>query len=276
MNSSNQLTIKAATGYEYDFLPAILSEPETADIDFNGSSDPTVSVSGIYTGSSNDTLTFTVSGTGNIGVDTLTLTAKDIALNTITTINIGSGYAAGDKIDIGDTGIKIALGTGDLADGDSFSIDVFGNTDTSGLLAAVGINTFFSGSSADNIGVCSNISANPRRVATALGADMADNTNAVRMAGMRDKAISGLDSLTCGEYYRQLVTDIGQQLSVKQMRQDNIEVMILNLANQQGETSGVDINDEAAQLLVFEQMFQAMAKYISTINSSIASIMEII
>jgi flagellar hook-associated protein 1 FlgK len=276
VNSLNQLTITAATGYEYDFLPAVLSEPETADIDFNGSSDPTVSVSGIYTGSSNDTLTFTVSGTGDVGVDTLTLTAKDIALNTIATINIGSGYAAGDKIDIGNTGIKIALGTGDLADGDSFSIDVFGNTDTSGLLAAVGINTFFSGGSADNIDVCSDISANPRRVATALGADTADNTNAVRMAGMRDEAISGLDSLTCGEYYRQLVTDIGQQLSVKQMRQDNIEVMVLNLANQQSEISGVDINDEAAQLLVFEQMFQAMAKYINTINSSIASIMEII
>ena len=276
VNSLNRLTITAATGYEYDFLPAVLSEPETADIDFNGSSDPTVNVSGIYTGSSNDTLTFTVSGTGDVGVDTLTLTAKDIALNTIATINIGSGYAAGDKIDIGNTGINIALGTGDLADGDSFSIDVFGNTDTSGLLAAVGINTFFSGSNAENIDVCSDISANPSRVATALGADMADNTNAVRMAGMRDEAISGLDSLTCGEYYRQLVTDIGQQLSVKQMRQDNIEVMVLNLANQQGETSGVDINDEAAQLLVFEQMFQAMAKYISTINSSIASIMEII
>jgi flagellar hook-associated protein 1 FlgK len=276
VNSSNQLTITAATGYEYDFLPAVLSEPETADIDFNGSSDPTVSVSGIYTDSSNDTLTFTVSGTGDIGVDTLTLTVKDIALNTIATINIGSGYAAGDKIDIGNTGIKIALSTGDLADGDSFSIDVFGDTDTSGLLAAVGINTFFSGSSADNIDVSLDISANPRRVATALGADMADNTNAVRMAGMRDEAISGLDRLTCGEFYRRLVTDVGQQLSVKQMRQENIEVMVLNLTNHQSEISGVDINDEAAQLLVFEQMFQAMAKYMNTINSSIASIMELI
>lgn len=276
VNSSNQLTITAATGYEYDFLTAVLSEPETADINFNGSSDPTVSVSGIYTGSSNDTLTFTVSGTGDVSVDTLTLTVKDIALNTIATINIGSGYAAGDTIDIGNTGIKIALSIGDLADVDSFSIDVFGNTDTSGLLAAVGINTFFSGSSAENIDVCSDISTNPRRVATALGADMTDNTNAVRMAGLRDETISGLDSLTCGEFYRRLVTDIGQQLSVKQMRQDNIEVMVLNLTNHRSETSGVDINDEAAQLLVFEQMFQAMARYINTINSSIASIMELI
>jgi len=276
-NSSNQLTISAAPGYEFDFLPVILSEPKAADIDFNGASDPTVSVSGIYTGSSNDTLTFTVSGTGEIGNDdSLELIVKDSALNTIATINIGSGYAAGDEIDIGNTGIKIALGLGDLADGDSFSMDVFGNTDTSGLLSAVGINTFFAGSSAANMTVCSDIEDNPSRVATSLGADMTDNTNAMRMASVRDDALSDLGDLTCGEFYRQLVTDIGQQLSVKQTRQDNLEVMVLNLQNQQGEISGVDINDEAAQLLVFEQMFQAMAKYMTTIDSAINSIMDII
>jgi flagellar hook-associated protein FlgK len=277
VNSSNQLTISADSGYEFDFLPAVLSEPQTADIDFNGTSDPTVSTSGIYTGSSNDILTFTVSGTGAIGNDdSLELTVKDSALNTICTINIGSGYAAGDEIDIGNTGIKIALNLGDLADGDSFSIDVFGNSDTAGFLSAVGINTFFSGSSAADMAVCSDIENNPSRVATSLGAEMTDNTNAMRIASLRDEALSDLGNLTCGEFYRQLSTDIGQQLSVKQMRQDNIEVMVLNLANQQGEVSGVNINDEAAQLLVFEQMFQAMAKYMTTVDSAIKSIMEII
>ena len=280
VNSSNQLTISADTGYTYDFLPAVLSEPESADIDFNGTSDPTVSVSGIYTGSSNEILTFTASCSGtapyNIGVDTLTLTVTGSVSGAIGSYDIGLGYAAGDKIDIGDTGIQIAFSIGDLADGDSFSIDVFGSTDTSGLLAAVGINTFFSGDSADNMAVRSDIIANPRRVATALGAEMTDNDNAVRMADVRDEAISGLGNLTSGEFYRQLVTDIGQELSVRQMRQDNIEVMVLNLTNQQSEISGVDINDEAAQLLIFEQMFQAMAKYINTINASIASIMELI
>ena len=275
VDSSNQLTISANTGYKYDFLPAVLSAP-TASVLTGATSPPTMSVSGIYTGSSNDTLTFTVSGTGDVGVGTLTLTVKDIALNTIATINIGSGYAAGDKIAIGDTGIKIALTIGDLVAGNTFEVAVFGNTDTSGLLAAVGINTFFSGSGAMDMAVRSDISSNPRRVATALGAEMTDNTNAVRMKDIKDEAISGLDSLTCGEFYRRLVTDIGQQLSVKQMRQDNIEVIVLNLANQQGEVSGVDINDEAAQLLVFEQMFQAMAKYMNTVNSTMASIMELI
>ena len=272
VNSSNQLTITAATGYKYDFLPAVLG----ADTSFSGSSDPTVSTSGIYTGSANDTLTFTVSGTGDVGVDDLTLTVEDSDLNTIAIINIGSGYAADDRIDIGSTGIKIALTIGDLVDGNSFSVDVFADTDTSGVLAAVGINTFFSGANAVSMAVSTDISADPTRVAVALGAEMVDNTNAVRMADIRDEAVSGLNDLTCGEFYRRLVTDLGQQLSLKQMRQDNLEAMVLNLANQQAETSGVDINNEAAQLLIFEQMFQAMAKYMNTINAAVASIMELL
>ena len=273
---SSKLRIQADTNYKFDFLPAVLPEPESADINFNGSSDPTVSVSGIYTGSSNDTFTFTVSGTGNVGVDTLTLTVTDGASNTIDTINIGSGYAVGDKIDVGDTGIKISLSIGDLADGDSFSIDVFADTDTSGVLAAVGINTFFSGSSALNIAVCSDIAATPGRVASALGADMTDNANALRMAGLKDQTVTSLNSMTPGEFYRQMVTDIGQQLFVKQARKDNIESMVQNLADQQGEISGVNINDEAAKMLVFEQMFKGMSKYLSTVQSLLLSLMEII
>jgi len=273
---SSKLRIQADTNYKFDFLPAVLPEPESVDINFNGSSDPTVSVSGIYTGSSNDIFTFTVSGTGNVGVDALTLTVTDEALNTIDTINIGSGYAAGDKIDIGDTGIKISLSIGDLVDGDSFSIDVFADTDTSGVLAAVGINTFFSGSSAINMAVCSDIAATPGRVASALGADMTDNANALRMAGLRDQRQTGLNSMTPGEFYRQMVTDIGQQLFINQARKDNIESMVQNLGNQQSEISGVNINDEAARMLVFEQMFKGMSKYLSTVQSLLLSLMEII
>jgi flagellar hook-associated protein 1 FlgK len=275
VNSSYQLTITADTNYEFDFIPAVLPEPEAADINFNGGTDPTVSVSGIYTGSSNDTLTFTVSGTGDVGVDTLTLTVTDGGASTIATLNIGSGYAAGETIEVGSTGIRIALSVGDLVDADSFSMDVFADTDTSGLLAATGINTLFSGSSSTDIAVCSDISTTPGRIATALGADKTDNANVLLMAGVKDDAISSLGNMTCGEFYRRLVSGIGQELSVKQMQEDNIEVIVQDLTNQQSDVSGVDINDEAAKLLVYEQMFQAVAKYLSTVQSTLLAVMEI-
>ncbi len=276
VNSSNQLTISADTGYKFDFLPAVLP---TATTDFAEALPPTVTVSGIYTGTSNDTLTFTVSGDGSVGNDdSLQLIVTD-STGMIATVNIGSGYAVGDEITIGNTGIKIALSIGDLnqtIEDDKFTVQVFGNTDTSGLLSAVGINTFFSGSNAQNIAVCADITANPKRVATALGEDMTDNNNALRIAALRDQAVTALDSLTPGEYYRRLITDIGQQVSVKQSHQKNVEVMVQNLASQQSEISGVNINDEAARMLIFEQMFKAMAKYLSTLQSSLSTIMEII
>jgi flagellar hook-associated protein 1 FlgK len=275
VNSSNQLTITAEAGYEFDFLPAVLPEPTASTL--TGASPPTISVSGIYTGTTNDTFKFTVSGAGAVGNGSLQLEVRDGggAGDVIATLNIGSGYAAGDLLDLGN-GIKISLSTGDFGAGDNFDVDAFAGSDTSSVLAAIGINTFFSGSSAVNMAVCSDISATPGRIATFLGADMTDNTGAFRMAGLKEKSLSSLNTMTPVEFYRRLVTDIGQQLSLKMIHQDNIEIMVQNLVNQQSEISGVNINDEVTQMLVFEQMFQAMAKYLNTIQSSISSLMEII
>ena len=275
VNSLNQLTITADAGYDFDFLPCVLPEPTAGTL--TGAPPPAISVSGIYTGAVNDTFRFTVSGPGSVGNGTLQLEVKDGggAGDVIATLNIGSGYAAGDLLDLGN-GIKISLSTGDFEAGNNFDVDAFASSDTSGLLAAVGINTFFSGTSAMNMEVCSDISAAPGRIATSLSADMTDNANVSRMAGLKEEYISSLNTMTPVEFYRRLVTDIGQQLSLKKIHQDNTEIMIQNLSNQQSETSGVDINEEATQLLVFEQMFQSLAKYLYTVQSLMSSLMEVI
>ena len=272
--SDSKLHIQSDPNYQFDFLPAVLPLPTNSD--FSGaSSPPTISLSGIYTGEENQTLTFTVSGTGSVGNGTLQIIVTDGAGDTVTTLNVGSGYAAGDILNAGN-GIRVALGTGDLVDGNTFEADVFADTDTSSVLAATGMNTFFSGKNASDIEVSSDILDSPGRIATALGADLTDNTNTLRLANLRDQAFTDLDSLTPGDYYRQLVTDLGLDLSTRQVRQDNIEAIVQNLSNQQSEISGIDINDEAAQMLVFEQMFKAMAKYLSTLQSSLSTIMELL
>lgn len=270
--ASSRLHIQAETGYEFDFLPAVLPEPTASNL--TGASPPAVSVSGIYTGAENDTFTFTVSGSGSVGNGSLQLEVRNGAGEVITTLNVGSGYAAGDRLEMGN-GIGISLTTGDLNAGDSFEVDAFASTDTSGVLAAVGINVFFCGTDAASIAICPEVVNSPGRIATALGSDTTDNANVSRMAGLRDQAIETLGSMTPGQFYRRLVTDIGQEVASKRMRQDNIAVLVQNLSNRQSEISGVNINDEAAQLLVFEQMFQAMAKYLAAVQTSITTIMEI-
>ena len=272
--SDSRLNIQADANYEFDFLPSVLSSPTASD--FTGAtSPPSVSVSGIYTGATNQTFTFTVSGTGSVGNGALQITVTDGDANTIAILSIGSGYAAGDKLDLGN-GIKIAISSGDMADGNTFEVDAYADTDTSGVLAAAGINVFLTGTEASDMAVHSGIAASPGRIATALGADMTDNSNALRMEALRNQAITSLDSMTPGEFYRRLTADIGQQVAVKQIHQDNIEAMAQSIANQQDEVSGVNINEEAAQMLIFEQMFKAMAKYLATIQTSLTAVMEII
>ena len=273
--ANSALHIQAESNYEFDFLPAVLSEP-TASV-LTGETTPSITVSGIYTGDENDTYKFTVSGAGSVGNGSLQLEvrADGGAGDVIANVNIGSGYAAGDNIDIGN-GIKISVGSGDFEEGDNFEVDVFAQTDTSGFLAAVGINTFFSGSDASDIDVCSCIIDDPGRIATALGSDTMDNANVSRMVDLQDQAMTELNDQTLSECYRQLITDVGQDVSTKQMRYDNIESVIQNLKNQESDTSGVNINDEAAEMLVFEQMFKAMSKYLNIIQTSMSSLMNVI
>lgn len=274
VGGSNQLNLSADSGYTFDFLPQVLSEPDAGDISFSGASDPAVSLGGVYTGTANDTFTFTVTGTGNVGVDTpLTLTVTDDDAATVATLNIGSGYAAGDMLAIGQTGLTVALGVGDLAAGDDFSLEILADSDTSGLLTATGVNTFFSGTSAFDMAVCSDILSDTGRVASSLVAGEANNGNAVRMASLRDTDITALGGVSCGQFYRRLVANVGQDLSIKEIRHRNLEDVLQNLNNQRSEISGVDVNDEAAQLLVFEQMFQAMAKYMSAVQDAMESLM---
>lgn len=269
---SSKLRIQADTNYGFDFLPAVLPEPTVSNL--TAASPPSISVSGIYNGTENDTFTFTVVGTGSVGNGNLRLEVRNGSAEVIATLNVGAGYAADDKLGLGN-GIEVSLSTGDLNAGDTFEIDAFASTDTSGFLSAVGINTFFFGHSALDIAVRSDIRNAPGRIATALGSDLTDNTNALRLAGLSDEALDSLGSMTVGEFYRRFATNIGQEISIKQMRHDNTDVMLQNLNKRQTEVSGVNINDEAAQILVFEQMFQAMAKYLSTIQSVIMTLMEL-
>ncbi|TFG50859.1 MAG: hypothetical protein E4H40_00400 [Candidatus Brocadiia bacterium] len=269
---ASKFIIKADTNYQFDFIPAVLPEPSASTLT---GSPPSISVSGIYKGTENQTFTFTVEGTGSVGNGTLKLNVTDGNGDHVTTLNVGSGYAAGDLFDLGN-GIKVSLGTGNLNNTETFEVDAFADTDTTDFLSAVGLNTFFSGTTASDIKVCSGISSTPGRIAASTGQGMDDNNNILRMAGVGTESLSALGAMTPGNYYRNIVTDIAQQLSIKDMQVQNLEVVMRNLVNQRGEVSGININDEAAQLLIYEQMFQAMAKYISTVQTAIQAIMNII
>jgi flagellar hook-associated protein FlgK len=270
--ADGKLVIQADSGYKFDFMPAVL--PEAEDIDFNSSSPvPSVSVSGVFNGDANDDLTFTVVGSGDVSNGNLQLVVKNGSNQAIANLNIGSGYVAGSKLNVGN-GIYVALSSGNLVADDSFKVNVFADTDTSGFLASAGMNTFFSGTSASDMKVCDDIIERPDKIATASGGDFSDNSIIMKLAAMNDEEFTELDNLSFGEYYSKMVTGIGQDITTSQTKQASLELVVQNLTNRQSEISGVDVNQEAAQMLVFEQMYQAMAKYLATQQALMTTLMD--
>ncbi len=271
--AGTQLNIVSDLGYSFDFTPAVLPEPSSSNL--TAASPPAVEVSGIYVEDANETFTFAVSGTGRVGNGNLRLDVTNAAGDVVSTINIGTGYAAGDVIEMAN-GIELSMGLGDLNDGDTFEIEAFANTDTSGFLAAAGLNTFFSGTSASDMAVCRTVAADPDRIATAIDAELADNEAALHLARIQDEEAESLEGLTPNEYYQRIVANLGQEVALKESQQSNIEAMLNNLEEQRSEISGVNINDEAAQLLVFQQTFQAVAKYLTTLQDSMTALMNMV
>jgi len=271
--ASSRIVIAAEPGYKFDFSPAVLPEPTAGNL--TAASPPEISVTGEYEGDTNQTFVCTVVSGGFVGNDVVQIEVRNGAGELVKTLNVGAGYAAGDYVELAD-GVRVSLGQGQLNAGDSFEVAVFSDTDTSGFLAATGLNCFFAGSDASDISVFEQITEQPSRIASSAGPEMTDNVNAMRMFALRNTSLSSLGNVTIGDFYRDLVTGIGLETAVKQAGSDSMEGILKELKNRQSEMSGVDINEEAAQLLIFEKMFQAMAKYISTVQSTLSSLMEII
>lgn len=244
--------------FTFDFLPAPLADISGG---WTGTSEPVAS--GVYTGESNDTLTVTVDGDGTVGTGDLSLEVRNGAGELLDTVNIGSGYAPGDPINIGN-GLYVSMPVGTVTDTESFSILALAETDTSGLLAAAGMNTLFSGNSATTLGVRQALQDDPARLAVASSGDMTDNINVHRMADLSETTLTALGDLTPSDAYREMVTGVGQSVAVRESRLEGMEAVMRQLEQRRDEIGGVDVNEEAAKLLVYEQMFQGVAKFMNT------------
>jgi flagellar hook-associated protein 1 FlgK len=122
-----------------------------------------------------------VTTTTNIAVD-LDGIGADTSLTTLkNAIDAVADVSAGITVD---GQLKIDAGA-------NFEIR-FGN-DTSGVLAALGINTFFTGSDAGDIGVNPFIAGNQLLFAASQGGGPSDNRNAVQLAGFVNTPLAGLE-----------------------------------------------------------------------------------
>lgn len=148
---------------------------------------------------------------------------------------------------------------------DSADIEFAFADDTSGVLAALGVNTFFSGTSAINVGINSTVAANPA-LFTASDEGIGGGTGmGVKLAGFLDQPLESAGGETLTTLYDDLTSKTTQASAVARGVAEGSRVFEETLRGQHLGISGVSIDEEAIKMITYQRAYQATAKYIRTI-----------
>lgn len=138
--------------------------------------------------------------------------------------------------------------------------------DTSGILTALGINTFFSGDDARSIGINSYVADDALKFATS-NQGVGENTSlGEELAAFLARPLDSLDGLTMTGLYDRMTAEITQASTVARSIAEGSRVFEDQLKGQSLAVSGVSIDEEVVKMLRYQRSFQASAKYISALH----------
>lgn len=106
---------------------------------------------------------------------------------------------------------------------------------------------------------------NPSKIAASLDGSPGDNANANALAALQNQDI--VAGQTPLNYYSGLVFKVGNDVSTALASQTTGAAALQQVQNLQGGVSGVDINEEAANLVRYENAYQANAEVSATIDT---------
>jgi len=148
--------------------------------------------------------------------------------------------------------------------------------DTSGALAALGINTFFAGESASTIEVNQVLLDDPTMLAAALGHIDGDNGTALAIAGLQDAPVDALEGVTLREYWQNAVNGLAVRASAANAAAQSSGLVRDNMYAQLQAVSGVSLDEESINLLTYQRQFQAAARFITIIDETLQILMSIV
>jgi flagellar hook-associated protein 1 len=105
---------------------------------------------------------------------------------------------------------------------------------------------------------------NPSLIAASSDGTAGDNSNANAMYALSNQAI--VDGQSPSDYYSGIVFNVGNAVSNATAEQSASNLMLQQLNDQLGSVSGVSLNEEAANMIQYQQAYAASAQVVTAIN----------
>ena len=161
-------------------------------------------------------------------------------------------------------------------DGASADFEISFSEDTSGVLATLGINSFFTGGDGSDIDVNSIVAADGGKVAAALGHVPGDNRNALAIAALRTEGVADLNGLSLSELWSQHIEDFAIRLGQSSSQVEADTIVRESLEAQQQSLSGVNPDEEAINLLSFQRAYQGSARFLTVVDEMLETLLGLI
>lgn len=150
--------------------------------------------------------------------------------------------------------------------------------DSSGALALLGVNSFFTGTNASNIAVRSDLVSDPNnlQVGRIVDGTFVENGTALQLSNLQNQALSSLNGRTIGSTWADTVQGIGVATAAAKTTSAAATSVRESLDAQRASISGVSIDEESLNLLNFQRQYQAGARLIDISNQLLTSLMQIV
>ena len=137
--------------------------------------------------------------------------------------------------------------------------------DTSDVLAVLGVNAFFRGTTAADMNVRSDLLSDPTRLATAkmIGDTVVDNGTSLAIANLQNDGIDALSGNSLQEHWAQRVQRIAVDTEFAQDRLQSTAIVSESLEAQRAAASGVSIDEESINLINYQKQYEGSARVIS-------------
>lgn len=159
---------------------------------------------------------------------------------------------------------------------DSAAVDLSFSQDSSGVLATLGMNTFYTGVDARDIAVNQVIKDKPQLLAAAKNGEKGDNQTALAIAALESTPLAVLGGSTLKDAYQTTVNQLASAASAAKTGAEAAAAVKETLEAQREALSGVSMDEEAVNLMRQQRAFQGAARLVSVVDELMQTVLGLV
>ncbi len=150
--------------------------------------------------------------------------------------------------------------------------------DTSGVLAVLGVNSYFTGHDATDIDVRAELQSTPGLLSTGAvnNGQSVDNSTALVIASLHVKPNDFFGGQSISAAWRDAAQQVGADAQAASSQANSSSLVRQNLEAQRAAISGVSVDEESINLLNYQRQYQGAARFITVVDEMTQTLLGLI